>query len=65
MENHCVFIQNHKCIEWMDCELTHQELDEADPLCHGNQIEIQRFTKRFDILEALLCEAGINVPDDF
>jgi len=36
---------------------------EADALCHGNWIEIQRLYRRIDILETLLREAGIDVPE--
>jgi len=40
MENYCAFSKNHKCLKWMDYELTRFELEEADALCHGNWIEI-------------------------
>ena len=65
MENYCAFSKNHKCLKWMDYELTRQELKEADELCHGNWIEIQRLTERIQMLETLLTEAGINVPNTF
>lgn len=63
MENYCAFSKNHKCMKWMDYELTRQELEEADALCHGNWIEIQQLYKRIDKLESLLTEAGIDLPD--
>lgn len=63
MENYCAFSKNHKCMKWTDYELTRQELEEADALCHGNWIEIQHLTERIDCLERLLLEAGIDVPD--
>lgn len=65
MENYCAFSKNHKCIKWIDYELTRQELEEADTLCHGNWIEIQRLSERIRLLETLLNEAGIDVPDKF
>lgn len=65
MENYCAFSKNHKCIKWIDYELTRQELEKADALCHGNWLEIQRFSKRIHLLETLLSEAGIDVPDKF
>ena len=65
MENYCAFSKNHKCMKWMDYKLTRQELEEADNLCHGNWIEIHRLNERINILEALLREAGIDVPNDF
>lgn len=65
MENYCAFSKNHKCIKWTDYELTRQELEEADALCHGNWIEIQRLTERVRLLETLLNKSGIDVPDVF
>ncbi len=42
MENYCAFSKNHACLKWLDYVITRQELEEADSLCHGNWIEIQR-----------------------
>ena len=63
MENYCAFSRNHKCLKWMDYELTRHELEEADALCHGNWIEIQRLYKKIDMLETLLKDAGIAIPE--
>lgn len=41
MENYCAFSKDHKCILWLDYELTGQELEECHTLCHGNWIEIE------------------------
>lgn len=30
MENYCAFSKNHKCLKWMDYQLTRFELAEAD-----------------------------------
>ena len=38
--NYCAFSKDHKCILWMDYELTRHELAEANELCHGNWIEV-------------------------
>lgn len=65
MENYCTFSKNHKCMKWMDHELTRHELEEANALCHGNLIEIQQLQKRIAILEPLLSKAGINIPKEF
>ena len=46
MNNYCAFSKKHKCLKWMDYELTRMELKEADSLCHENWIEIQRLYKR-------------------
>ena len=32
MENYCVFSKDHKCILWLDYELTRQELEECHTL---------------------------------
>ena len=65
MDNYCAFSKNHKCLKWMDYELVRHELEEADSLCHGNWIEIQRLTNRIRLLENLLRQAGIDVPNTF
>ena len=65
MENYCAFSKYHKCLKWIDYELTKQELNEAEELCHGNWIEIKSLTERIHMLEALLIETGINVPNTF
>lgn len=62
MDNYCAFSKNHKCMKWMDYEITRQELEEADALCHGNWIEIQRLHRKIEILETLLKNAGIDIP---
>jgi len=49
----------------MDYELTRHELEEADSLCHGNWIEIQRLRRKIGILETLLNNAGIDIPVEF
>ena len=65
MENYCAFSRNHKCLKWMDYELIRHELEEADALCHGNWIEIQRLYKKIDMLETLLKDAGIAIPETY
>lgn len=65
MENYCAFSKNHKCVKWIDYELTRHALEEADTLCHENWIEIQHLYDRIAFLETLLDEAGIDIPDDF
>ena len=47
MKNHCAFSKNHSCPLWTDYELTCYELEEANSLCHGNWIEIERQYKFF------------------
>jgi hypothetical protein len=52
MNNYCAFSKDYKWIKWMDYELTRHELEEADELCHGNWIEIQRLYERIHLLES-------------
>jgi hypothetical protein len=51
MENYCALSKEHKCIKWMDYEPTRHELKEADILCHGNWIEIQRQNEYIKLLQ--------------
>jgi hypothetical protein len=48
----------------MDYEITRHELEEADELCHGNVIEIQRLYERIGLLESILKKAGIDIPPE-
>lgn len=65
MENYCAFSKNHKCILWNDYELTRYELEEANSLCHGNWIEIQRKDEYIRLLQALLKENDISYPEEY
>lgn len=62
MDNYCAFSKDHTCIKWVDYQITRLELEEADELCHGNWIEIQKLHDRIEFLEHLLKEAGIKIP---
>jgi len=64
MGDYCAFSHNHRCIKWVDYEITRHELEEADALCHGNWIEIQRLLDYIDALKALLKENGIESPSE-
>ena len=59
MNNYCSFSNNHRCLKWVDYQVTRQELEEADELCHDNWIEIESLQKRVNLLEKLLNENGI------
>ena len=65
MENYCAFSKNHTCIKWIDYQVTRQELEEADSLCHGNYIEIQRKSDYIDRLKSILDAHGISYPDEY
>lgn len=62
-KNYCAFSQNHKCIKYIDYELSRQALTDAEELCHENWIEIQRKDKYIEILKELLSENHISFPD--
>ena len=62
MGNYCAFSEDHKCLKWEDYELTRHELEEADNLCHGNWIEIQRLYDYIDELKKILDENDIEYP---
>lgn len=65
MHNYCAFSKDHKCIKWLDYQLTLYELEEADELCHGNWIEIQHLYDRIELLEDILKQSGIDIPTEY
>lgn len=65
MENYCAFSKDHTCIKWIDYQITRQELEEADVLCHGNYIEIQRKNDYIDRLKSILDDHGIPYPKEY
>lgn len=62
MDNYCAFSEDHKCLKLEDYELTRHELEEADNLCYGNWIEIQRLYDYIDELKKILDENDIEYP---
>lgn len=62
MDDFCAFSKDHKCLKWEDYELTRHELEEADNVCHGNWIEIQRLQVYIDKLKDILDKNGIEYP---
>ena len=63
MNSYCAYSRNHKCIKWTDYQLTRHEREEADELCHNNQIELMYLQSRVTYLEELLRDNGIQIPD--
>lgn len=63
MNSYCAYSRNHKCIKWTDYQLTRHELEEADELCHNNQIELMYLQSQVTYLEKLLRDNGIQIPD--
>ncbi len=62
MEDYCAFSNDHRCLKWVDYEMTRHELEEADTLCHGNWIQIQRLQAYIDELRAILDKNNIDYP---
>ena len=62
MEDYCAFSNDHRCLKWEDYEMTRHELEEADTLCHGNWIQIQRLQAYIDELRAILDKNNIDYP---
>ena len=65
MKNHCAFSKNHSCPLWTDYELTCYELEEANSLCHGNWIEIERQYKYIQTLQKILSDNDIPYPNEY
>ena len=63
MNDYCAFSKNHKCLKWLDYQITRHELEEADELCHGNWIEIHKLYDYIEVLTNLLKENGIDYPE--
>ena len=63
MNDYCAFSKNHKCLKWIDYQITRHELEEADELCHGNWIEIHKLYDYIEVLTNLLKENGIDSPE--
>lgn len=64
MTDYCAFSRHHTCLKWTDYEITRQELEEADELCHGNWLEIQRLRDYISQLQGVLRQHGIDVPPE-
>ena len=62
MPDYCAFSKDHKCIKWEDYQIMLQEIEEADSLCHGNWIEIEKQYNYILELQKILDEHGIDYP---
>ena len=62
MNDYCAFSKKHKCLKWLDYQLARHELEEADELCHGNYVEIQRLYDYIDKLKDILARNNIDYP---
>ena len=62
MTNECPF-NNNKCVLWIDYQVAQVALQEAEELCSSNWNEISYLLDRVKLLESLLNENGINIPE--
>lgn len=59
----CPFHSRNKCDIWVDYQVACVALQEAEELCSFNWKEITYLLDRVELLEALLTEAGITIPE--
>lgn len=53
MNKYCAFSKDHTCMKWTDYVIARQELEEADELCHGNRIGIEKKNEYIHILQSI------------
>lgn len=63
MMKECPFNSRSKCDIWVDYQVACVALQEAEELCSSNRKEITYLLDRVELLEALLTEAGITIPE--
>ena len=62
MMNECPFNYN-KCALWIDYQVAQVALQEAEELCSSNWNEINYLLDRVKLLESLLKENEIKIPE--
>ena len=62
MINECPF-NNNKCVLWIDYQVAQVALQEAEELCSSNWNEINYLLDRVKLLESLLKENEIKIPE--
>ena len=63
MMKECPFHSRSKCDIWVDYQVACVALQEAEELCSSNWKEITYLPERVELLEDLLTEAGITIPE--
>ena len=63
MMKECPFNSRSKCDIWVDYQVACVALQEAEKLCSSNWKEISYLLDRVKLLEAMLTEAGISIPE--
>lgn len=59
----CPFNSRNRCEIWTDYQVACVALQEAEKLCSSNWKEISYLLDRVKLLETLLNEAGIEIPE--
>ncbi len=62
MTNECPF-NNNKCVLWIDYQVAQVALQEAEEICSSNWNEINYLLDRVKLLESLLKENEIKIPE--
>ena len=63
MMKECPFNLCNKCDIWVYYQVACVALQEAEELCSSNWKEISYLLDRVKLLEAMLTEAGISIPE--
>ena len=63
MIKECPFLRNGKCSLWVDYRIMQEALQEATELSTSNWNEINYLLDRVKLLEALLNDNDINIPE--
>ena len=63
MMKECPFNSRNRCEIWIDYQVACVALQEAEELCSSNWEEISYLLDRVKLLETLLNEARIEIPE--
>ena len=63
MMKECPFNSRNRCEIWTDYQVVCVALQEAEELCSSNLEEISYLLDRVKLLETLLNEAGVEIPE--
>ena len=63
MIKECPFNSRNRCEIWTDYQVVCVALQEAEELCSSNWEEISYLLDRVKLLETLLNEAGVEIPE--
>ena len=63
MMKECPFNSRNRCEIWTDYQVVRVALQVAEELCSSNWEEISYLLDRVKLLETLLNEAGVEIPE--